>query len=241
MSFKRNVLPRTLNKGAELDNDLAGIGIHVACDKPSTDPNIEDTLVAASVDELIDGNSRVLALITNWIELHFERLNVDRLFSIVSSLDPEKYKPVRIYWTAIGQWLAKDRRFQRLATLHKGKSTPLLALKSEPNVTQDLIRRNGEDERFKGTALVVPNLVLTHRPKDIMSAREISEFHMPFRYRVMMGPSFRADMWAHLRREPNATAYKVARETYGSYESARRAKRDYLIVKRDYKNRRGAT
>jgi hypothetical protein len=44
-----------------------------------------------------------------------------------------------------------------------------------------------------------------------------------------MGPSYRADMWAALARNPSLSAAALARKTYGSFATAWQVKSDFAI------------
>ena len=54
--------------------------------------------------------------------------------------------------------------------------------------------------------------------------------HPAYRYRVMMGPSYRADMWAALATQPNLTTAQIARQAYGSYATAAAVRRAFAVV-----------
>jgi hypothetical protein len=99
------------------------------------------------------------------------------------------------------------------------------------------IRMKGLDDRFEGTCIRVPKNLFSHRPQQIFSAESIARRHMGFRYRVMFGPSYRADIWALLRRNPDLSGYRLAKLAHCSTATALRIKQDYEIVKRDYSSR----
>src|SRR5580658_4723982 len=105
MGFKRTILPKQLSNGEQLSCDLAGIGMLVAA-TPSKSPNIENTVFAASV-EGIGGDLRTLSLLVDWLDLHSDRLNADRLIKIIKANNDER---VRCFWKAVGQWKKKDMR-----------------------------------------------------------------------------------------------------------------------------------
>lgn len=227
MSFKRIIIPFHYKSGEDLTADLIGIGFRLV-GKPNRDANIEDTLIAASLEGLNGKDGRVLSLLVDWLEIHHARINADRLTHLV--LDPvhkgnEKFLS---FWSAVFQWLSSDFRFQKLRSL-KSPKEPYLFLDER---TEFLIQKNGEDERFYGTCLRIPTKVLRHRPEDVLSPKELAQTHAMYRYRVMMGPSYRADMWAILREYPDATAAEIARKTYGSYPTAHAVKRDFEITRR---------
>lgn len=224
-----------------LANDLYAIGMNLTATRHSTDPNIEDTLVLASIWAVVEDDSRIGGLLVDWISIHYLRMNVDRLTKLVFDLNDGQYNWVRIFWSANAQrLLAKDKRFKRLAELYSsGRFDFIDRFKSgnEKRLTEAYLSMKGEDERFVGTCLRVPNGPFSHRPQQIFSAEEVSRSHFQFRYRVMFGPSYRADVWALLRRNPDLTGYRLALLAHCSRPAATRVKHDYEIVKRDYSKR----
>lgn len=223
MSFKRTLLPQTFKSLDALTTDLVGIGIRLG-GKSSQDPNIEDTLLAASI-EGIGGDGRVLSLLVDWIDSHHSRINADRLIQMILSLDSEKYHRVKLFWYAIAQWLKTDHRFSRLR-----KCSPPLRLPFLGNRNAFLVEKNGEDERFCETCLIVPNKVLRHRPDDILTPKELAKRHLPYRFRILMGPNYRADMWANLYRTSKIKTTDLARKCYGSYPTAFSVIKDFQLI-----------
>ncbi len=244
MSFKRQSLPSRWKSGEELTGDLNGIGFRFS-GSINSNPLIEDTLMAASIEGIIGRDGRVMSLLTDWISIHFRRINVDRLFTIIKSLESLEYEAVKIYWCANAQRLSEDSRFEKLRSIYKGRRRDYLALlEKETNEAGSgsgfLIRKNGEDERFKNTCIQVPNLVLRHRPKDILTPQDLAKHHSGYRFRIMLGPTYRADVWALLRKYPELSVTKLATRAYCAYNTAKNAKDDYELVKRDYSDRKRA-
>jgi hypothetical protein len=50
---------------------------------------------------------------------------------------------------------------------------------------------------------------------------------------VIIGPSYRADMWAALETDPELSPTELARQTYGSFATAWQVKRDFVLVNQD--------
>ncbi len=224
MSFKREINPVCFYQNAELNSALISIGIRIAGQKSLTDFNIEDVLISASIEGICQEDYRVLGLMVDWIEIHGKLINVDRLAKIVSILNDEK---VRRFWKAISQWQSKDIRFKKIGKVSKIRgSADLLDVG-----TDFLIRKNGEDERFKGSALRVPNLTLRHRLDDIHSPQTLSQINLFYRFRLMIGASYRADLWALLEKKPHLTPTELARLTYSSFATAWGVKRDFEIFR----------
>ena len=165
---------------------------------------------------------RVLAVLATCFGLHASWANADRLIKLVVE---QKSPRVRALWSALARWQGRDRRFARLVRLHRGPALDLLAVG-----TDFQIRRHGEDPRFKGTALRVPANVLRDRVADALTPSELARRHRAYRCRVMMGPSYRADMWAALEIEPQLSAAELARRTYGSFATAWNVRRAFAML-----------
>jgi hypothetical protein len=185
-------------------------------------PNIEDTLLAASVEAMDHDDLRVLAILVTWFGVNAPWVNADRLVKLVSQ---HKSLRVRALWSAVARWQDGDRRFTRLIKAHRGPALDLLAVG-----TDFQIRRRGEDPRFKGSALRVPANVLRDRAVDVLTPKELAQRHRAYRYRIMMGPSYRADMWAALEAEPHLCAAELARKTYGSFATAWNVRRSFAML-----------
>lgn len=109
--------------------------------------------------------------------------------------------------------------------LHQGPPLDLLA-----TGTDFQLRRQGEDPRFAASALRVPARVLRDREADVLPPAELACRHRAYRYRLLIGPSYRADMWAALEAEPALSAAELARRTYGSFATAWHVKRDFALL-----------
>ena len=221
MAYKRLVAPPKLLHGDALTAAMVGIGMNFATE-PAPEPNIEDTLLAASVEGMDADDLRVLAVLATWLGVHHPWINADRLVRATHALASSRG---RAFWAAIGDWLEKDRRLGRLTKLHPGKPIELLR-----TGTAVQIRRRGEDLRFQGTTLRVPAGVLRDRAADVLTPEHLARRHLGYRYRVLIGPSYRADMWAALEREPSLTPTELARRTYGSFATAWQVKQDWELL-----------
>jgi hypothetical protein len=92
------------------------------------------------------------------------------------------------------------------------------------------IKRKGEDPRFKGTCLRVSAGVFRDRNSDVMQPTELSRIHRTYRYRVLIGPTYRADTWSALESDPSVSVSELARRTYGSFATAWQIKHDFSIL-----------
>lgn len=221
MAFRRVVVPDAWATGSDLTAAMAGIGMNLAAE-PAPQPNVEDTLVAASMEGMEHDDLRVLDLLIAWLETHHRLVNADRLIRATSSLESRR---VRALWAAAAAWLHEDRRLSRLAQLHDGPPVDLLR-----SGTEFLLSRNGEDARFLGSPLRVPAGVIRVRKADVLPAADLARRHRTIYYRILMGPSYRADMWAELERNPDLSAADLARRAYGSFATAWQVKRDRELV-----------
>ena len=179
--------------------------------------------MATSIEGMESDDLRVLAVLTTWIGIHHPRINADRL---LRGMKDQEAPRVRAYWAAIGTWLGKDRRLARLTSLYKGKRIDLLR-----SGTAFHVQRRGEDSHFRKACLRVPAGVLRDRNADVLSPVELAKRHVTYRFRVLMGPSCRADMWAALERDPRLTAAQLARRAHGSFATAWNVKRDWVLLK----------
>lgn len=221
MSFKRQITPSEFLTGNELTSALIGLGFRLQGQKRAH-ANIEDVIIAASFEGMA-GDLRVLSLLVDWIELHSLRINADRLYRVLKEL---KDKRVLSFWSGISKWKASDRRFSKIERLYRGKRVDLLA-----SGTDFHIKRHGEDPRFEDSSLRVPKKAgLRHRPSDILSPAELAKTHLPYRYRLIIGPSYRADMWAQLELDETLSASKLAHLSYGSFATAWQVKREWELI-----------
>lgn len=224
----------TIKTGQSLDDDLRAIGFNINCKKKSTDPNIEASIVSASIETVNNKDNRIGGLLVDWITVHYIRINVDRLTKFVFSLSDSKYKFVKIFWCANAQRLfVKDQRFKRLSELYQGRRINFadrFLKNGKQNTTKILIEIKGEDERFKRTCIRVSKGYFSERPKQIFPVSIIVKNHLPYRYRVMMGPSYRADLWALLDSNPSISAYALGKKAHCSYRAAYIAKKDYELL-----------
>lgn len=226
----------TIKTGKSLDSDLLAIGFNVNCKKQSINPNIESAIISASVEAVNNKDTRIGGLLVDWITAHYLRINVDRLTKFIFSLDSREYKFVKIFWCANAQRLfTKDQRFKRLSNLYRNKrvnfADRFINTKAQ-KVTKMLIKIKGEDERFKKTCIRVPKGYFSKRPHQIFPVSVIAKNHLTYRYRVIMGPSYRADLWALLEKNPHISAYALGKKVHCSYRAAYIAKKDYELLKR---------
>ena len=220
--------------GSSLDSDLRAIGFNIHCKKKSIDPNIEASIVSASVEAVNHQDNRIGGLLVDWITVHYLRINVDRLTKFVFNLSDSEYKFVKIFWCANAQRLfVKDQRFKRLSGLHKGRRINFadrFFKNRKQKTTKLLIEIKGEDERFKRTCIRIPKGYFSERPYQIFPVSVVAKNHLPFRYRIMMGPSYRADLWALLESDSNISAYALGKKAHCSYRTAYIAKKDYEFL-----------
>lgn len=200
---------------------MVGIGMNFAAEG-DWDADIEPTLLQASVAGMEGHDFRVLSVLTTWFGVHHSHVNADKLVRLVRAHPSAR---VRAYWAALAQWKQKDRRFARLVACHRGRRMDLL-----PVGTEFQLARKGEDERFAGTSLRVPVGPLRDRGEDVLSPEALVQRHAGYRNRVLMGPSFRADVWTVLEKAPDRTVAEVARRVSCSFATAWEVAQDFKLL-----------
>lgn len=222
MVFSRPLASAEIPGRDALTAAMVGIGMELAAPAAS-DPNIEDTLLFASAEAMDGSDLRILALLVSWFGGHHAWVNADRLTKLVTARGSER---VRALWAALARWQAKDGRYARLAGGYRG---PRLDLTPGAEFQ---IRRHGEEARFAGSCLRIPANLLRDRPGDVVSPEVLARRHRAYRWRITIGPSYRADCWAALDAEPHLSAASLARQAYASFATAWQVKRDFAIVRR---------
>ncbi|HVZ35506.1 MAG TPA: hypothetical protein VG963_23935 [Polyangiaceae bacterium] len=222
MAFSRSRRDESMPSADELTARMVGIGMNFG-DEARQDADIESTLVHAALLGMDSGDLRVLAVLTTWLGIHRSHVNADRLVRLVKEQGSER---ARAYWSAVASWLAKDRRYSRLVDAYDGPPVPLL-----PTGTEFQIKRRGEDERFVDSKVRVPKGALRDRPEDVLSPEALVRHHAGYRYRVLMGPSFRADVWLVLERAPDLSIAEVARRASCSFATAWPTARDFRLLR----------
>jgi hypothetical protein len=212
MSFKRIISTDSYQSGLSLTRSLIAIGIKIGDQNINENVNIEDTLIAGAL-EGVAGDYRVLSLITNWIEIHFERINVDRFYRAIKA---SKNTKLKCYFSSLAYLFLSDSRFKKFKSLYKGDRM-LLGLTDEYIF---LVKKHGEDSRFEKSKLIVAKYTLRDRKDDIFSVEQLSNYHTTYYYRLLIGPSYRADMMAQLSLNSKLTATELAHRTYGSFATA---------------------
>jgi len=223
MSFKREIHPQALLTSDRLTKGLISIGFRLSGARSTKLYNIEDVLFSAAQEGVLGEDYRVLGLLVDWFEVHSRMVNVDRLCRLVMTLEEEKLKR---FWVAIAQWLSNDVRFKKIQKLYRFKTSADLLSTG----TEFLIKRHGWDERFKDTVLRVPNQTLRRRLGDILSPKELAKKNLFYRFRVLLGPIYRADLWAHLDRNDSISTAELARLGYANFATAWAVKRDFNLL-----------
>ncbi len=221
MAFSRASSLSDRPEAATLTRDMVGIGMNFAAE-PNPSAPVEETLVHASAAGMDDDDLRVLAVLTTWVGVHTRYINVDRLVRCVSDQPSQR---VLAYWAAVARWLLKDRRFTRLAKLHASPTVDLLAVG-----TDFQLARRGEDERFADSCLRVPAGVLRDRNADVLSPEVLVRRHAGYRNRVLMGPTWRADVWTVLEEVPEVSVAESARRAGCSFATAWQVVQDFRLL-----------
>jgi len=222
MAFSRATALSDRPDSAALTRDMVGIGMNFAT-KGNPSAPIEETLVHASAVGMDGDDLRVLAVLTTWVGVHHGYVNADRLVRCVSEHPSER---VLAYWAAVARWLSKDRRFARLEKLHQGLPVDLLSVG-----TDFQLARRGEDERFTDSALRVPAGTLRDRAADVLSPEVLVRRHAGYRKRVLMGPTWRADVWTVLEADPEVSVSEAARRAGCSFATAWQVAQDFRLLR----------
>lgn len=218
MAFVRRADEVVALEHDDLTAAMIGIGMRFAGPPGADHIDIETTLLAASAQGMDFDDLRILAVLTTWFGVHHPWVNADRLKTLVATASPR----VRAFWSSLARWQQADRRFAKLAPLHRGAPLDLLRV---GNAFQ--LRRHGEDARFAGSALRVPATVLRDRAADVQPPEEVARHHRAYRWRLVIGPTIRADAWAALEQAPTLTAADLARRAHCSFATAWHARRDF--------------
>jgi len=206
-----------------LNAQMAGIGMQFAV-APAEQPDIEKTLLWASDAGLVGDDLRVLSILVTWLEVHHAYINADRLIRMVNDHEAER---VRSFWAAVGVLLGKDRRYRRLQKAYEGAQIDLLS-----TGTDFQIARHGKDRRFTDTALRVPSNVLRSRASDVLTPQALAAKHAGYRNRILIGPTWRADVWTELESDPTLSAADAARLIGCAFATAWHTKRDFDLLAR---------
>jgi hypothetical protein len=222
MSFKRQSFAELVT-GEELTRDMISIGMLFG-GAPGKPANIENTIFSSVFHSLRNQDFRVLAMVTLWLEKHSFILNASRIVKLINRY--KDYVPIFRYWVAFSQWHSSDHRFQ---ILRKQISTyDRVGLYSGAKF---LAEKNGQDFRFEKTCLIVPDKLLSKKDWLVLDPKNLANFNDDYKWRLIIGPTFRADMWSALVNDSTLPAAKLARLTYGSYATAHRVKKEFEIYK----------
>jgi hypothetical protein len=63
----------------------------------------------------------------------------------------------------------------------------------------------------------------------VLQPAELARVHSAYRWRLVIGPTYRADMWAALEHRPDLPAAALARAAYGSFATAWQVRRDFVV------------
>jgi hypothetical protein len=223
MSFSRTT-PSAL-RGSALHASMRTLGMRLGASAVGGSLDIEKTLVSVELDAL-PRDFRALGVVLAWLEVHEPRVNVPRLLRFADELCEAPI--ARAWWAAIGSWLCgTDARWKTLTRLYEG---PALALE-DAEITALQIRRVGEDARFAGSSLRVHAKLLRSRASDVEAPAQLARHHAWYLRRLQFGPNYRADVWAALDAQPEASPAEIARTVGCAYETARSVARDWKLVR----------
>lgn len=223
MGFRRSPAMGPAPAGPRLSRQMVGIGMLFAAEADVHAP-IEPTLVHASAAGMDGDDLRVLSILTTWIGIHAPYINVDRLARCLADGSSPR---VGAYWASVAQWQHRDRRFARVRALAPERPVDLL-----PVGTDFQLARQGADERFSDSPLRVVAGTLRDRRADVIDPPTLAQRHRGYRNRVLMGPTWRADVWTILDRSPQLSVAEVARQAGCSFATAWRVVQDARVLGR---------
>lgn len=213
-----------------LTEDMFRIGFHIVGSEPFKGrplPNIEKTLIAASIEGAVGRDFRVLAVLTTWLGMHHKHVNFRCLQDLLKPLFAEiPNDDLSLYWSAIGFWIGqKDRRFAAFKKCYSGPRREFGNRNS-----QVIIDEHGQDPRFAESPLKIVVGGIRHRLRDVMPAVDIAYMHPIFANRIRMGPTYRADIFMFL--EMGLTDIKeIVEKTNSSPSLVHRTKKDWQILR----------
>ncbi len=70
------------------------------------------------------------------------------------------------------------------------------------------------------------------RGEDVLTPAHLAARHRAYHFRLVIGPTYRADAWAALDREPDLSPADLARRAYTSFATAWQVRRDFQLVNR---------
>ena len=205
----------------DIPSMLAGIGCNLNA-FPVVNADIEYTLYKASQEALEHLDFRTLSLIVHWIDVHESIVNVPRLKRLLRTSTTETQR----LWRAISEWRQEHHKWQSLLRLNG----PLDRWELLPVGTDFQISRKGEDPRFMGTDLRIPNGLLPIREGDVLSPKHLIQQHPTYANRVRFGVCLRADLWTQLELEPSLSAAQLAKQVGCAFASAWEVKHDFELL-----------
>lgn len=218
MPFKRASAPTTGTETSTLTARLIGLGMAFE-GEPDPAADIEHSLVEASEVGMDGDDLRVLSVLTTWLGVHHGHVHADRLVRLVLTGSPR----VRAFWSAVASWLG-GRRFARLNRLYQDEVIDLLRVGTEFQIA-----RRGEDARFAGSAVRIPAGTLRERFSDVVTPADLVRRHPGYKNRVLMGASWRADVWTVLERDPSLTPASAARLVGCAFATAWQVAQDFSL------------
>jgi hypothetical protein len=147
------------------------------------------------------------------------------LWAAVEAMDRDDLRVAAVLSTWVGvhaPWVNADRLTKLVATQQSVRVQGAVGGAGAVAVQGSPVRA--------ACPLRVPANLLRDRPADVLSPIELARRHRAYRCRVLIGPSYRADMWAALEGDPTLTAAALARRTYGSFATAWHTKQSYAIL-----------
>ena len=211
----------------KLSERLAAIGFRLAgasepAPRRGPSEDIERALLDAAAPARSDG--RLLSLLFSWVDVHAERVNVDRLRGLLRAAGGDA--DARLVTSTLAAYALSLGR-------HRWKK--LIAAPAEPKhlsasaAAASAVELKGAEPWLAAHNILAARGSLRIRPADVLSVKELAKAHRGYRNRLLYGASWRADIVTAIE-EGAGTAAEIRSRVGCSYEPAHRVRREYLIA-----------
>lgn len=198
----------------DIIRNLSALGFAYNCLDPNINADPEKSILDSISHIHTVYDMKLLKLILGWLKHYGDLIHLERLKHLVL-LSSDKTKS----WVCgIAEYMSQeDRRWNII------KKTTFLPVDWPKNDFLDIqIERIGADVYFKKYGVIIPCLDLTGVEKKILRREHTLRNHFWFRLRALFGSNWRADIVWQIYRDPEQTAYKIAKNIGCTTETAYR-------------------
>jgi hypothetical protein len=197
---------------------LSSIGISVVTNKKIEKfTDIEATLSAAI--EQIPCDLRLLSLILSWVNLHGDKVNIERIDKMVKNSRPP--------------WLSLVARFAVSKKYYRWKK--LIVISNEILSNGDLLSNQkraelkGEEEWSRDSGFIIPQGSEPTETKYILAPNQLAKINQHYFNKLLYGPNWRSDIATAIESGAK-NPYQAAKLCGCSYEPAHRIFADFLAA-----------